>query len=110
VKTREGFHSPTERVRNSRHAVNKKPRHFHAGVLCLVVGWYPASGSTPETTTVYGMPADRAAAVDEVQACQHVDDVFAAHSFARSKGRALGKSGSFLRSSGAVIYVICSVG
>src|SRR5690606_4101486 len=33
VKTREGFHSPTERVRNSRHAANKKPRHFHAGVL-----------------------------------------------------------------------------
>lgn len=25
-------------------------------------------GSTPETTTVYGMPADRAAAVDEVHA------------------------------------------
>jgi len=28
-------------------------------------------GSTPETTTVYGMPADRAAAVDEVHARPH---------------------------------------
>ena len=28
-------------------------------------------GSTPETATVYGMPADRAAAVDEVHARPH---------------------------------------